>query len=208
MRSERRRGSFSSILAATISPSLYEVWVKAPRPLQSPIAQMPGDIRLQLIVNRYKAHFSFACHFRIFESEVVGIRAATDCEQHVRARYFALCPLAAINGLRRQCCLGAWQSPLLSRQGANQCLLFSRMSATAADNVVPLARDETPRSLDDSHFAAKAAKDLRELEAHIAATDDDQVRRKEVDVEQGAVGKKCDVLEARYFGGRRHVRLR
>ena len=39
-----RRGSPSSRFAATISKSLYEVWVKAPRPLQSPSAQMPGTL--------------------------------------------------------------------------------------------------------------------------------------------------------------------
>ncbi|SHU10570.1 Uncharacterised protein [Mycobacteroides abscessus subsp. abscessus] len=37
-----RRGSSSRRFAATISKSLYEVCVKAPRPLQSPSAQIPG----------------------------------------------------------------------------------------------------------------------------------------------------------------------
>ena len=41
---EMRRGSSSSRFAAAISKSLYEVWVKAPRPLQSPSAQMPATL--------------------------------------------------------------------------------------------------------------------------------------------------------------------
>ena len=39
-----RRGSWSSRFAATISKSLHEVCVNAPRPLQSPIAQTPETL--------------------------------------------------------------------------------------------------------------------------------------------------------------------
>ena len=42
MRSSRRRGSLSRIFAAAISKSLKAVWVKAPRPLQSPRARCPA----------------------------------------------------------------------------------------------------------------------------------------------------------------------
>lgn len=63
-------------------------------------------------------------------------------------------------------------------------------------DILVLARDDTRRHLDHRHLAAKAAVDLGELEPDVTAADHDEVRRKELDVQQGAVREVFDLVEA------------
>ena len=61
--------------------------------------------------------------------------------------------------------------------------------------VLVLARDQPRGHLDHRHLAAEAAEDLRELQADVAAADDDQVRRDEIDVQHRAVGEIGDLVQ-------------
>ena len=54
-------------------------------------------------------------------------------------------------------------------------------------NVIILARNETRRQLTTVTSLPKRAVDLGELEPDIAPADNDQVRRKLLDIQQGAV---------------------
>ena len=58
--------------------------MKAPRPLQSPSAQMPGTLVLQAVVDGDVAALVGRDAGRV-EAEIVGVRAPADREQHVRA---------------------------------------------------------------------------------------------------------------------------
>src|SRR5262245_18517109 len=87
MRSLIRRGSWSSKFAATISKSLYAVWVKAPLPLQSPSAQMPGAVVWQLVIDDDVAAL-IAADSCFIETEIVGIRPTADGQQQMRASDF------------------------------------------------------------------------------------------------------------------------
>ena len=85
MRSLTRRWSSSSRFAATISKSLYAVWVNAPRPLQSPSAQMPGHVRAQLVVDLDVAAL-VGRDAGLIKAEIVGVGLPADGEQDVRSR--------------------------------------------------------------------------------------------------------------------------
>src|SRR6516164_287691 len=84
MRALTRLSSLSRRLAATISKSFHDVWVNAPRPLQSPSAQMPADVGAQLIV-----HLDIAVRISgnagLVEAEVVRVRPPADSDQQVRS---------------------------------------------------------------------------------------------------------------------------
>ena len=61
--------------------------------------------------------------------------------------------------------------------------------ADRGGNILVLAADQARAALDDGHFAAEAPIHLREFETDIAAADDDQMLRQEIDVHHGAVGE-------------------
>ena len=75
MRSVTDRRSFENRFAATISKSLYAVWVNAPRPFTSPSAHTPSTLvrssSSTSICPRF-VRFDAGC----VETEVVGVRYA------------------------------------------------------------------------------------------------------------------------------------
>ena len=71
------------------------------------------------------------------------------------------------------------------------------MAAEVSSSSRAISRGAT---LDDRHLAAEAAEDLRELQTDVAAADDDQVRRHEIDLQHAAVGEIGDLVEARDLG--------
>src|SRR5579871_1387186 len=61
------------------------------------------------------------------------------------------------------------------------------------------AADQARPHFDDGDPAAKAPEHLRELEADIAATDDDQMLGQKVDVHHGGVGEEVYLIETGHF---------
>ena len=59
---------------------------------------------------------------------------------------------------------------------------------------------EARAHLDDGDLAAEAAEDLRELDADVAATDDDEMARKGVEFEDADVGEEGDLVDAGQIG--------
>ena len=70
-------------------------------------------------------------------------------------------------------------------------------------DVLVLPRDQPGRHFDDGDAAAEAPVHLCELEADVAAADDDQMLGQEIDVHHAAVRQIVDIAEA---GDRRHGR--
>ena len=133
----------------------------------------------------------------LVEAEVVGVRAAADGHQQMRADDL----LRAIGGvetgddvlaaLRDLQAFGAqMQSDAFGFQDVGDC----------SGRVLVLARDQARRHLDHRHLTAEAAVDLREFQADVAAADDDQVRRHEIDLQHRAVGEIGDLVETRNVG--------
>ncbi len=74
--------------------------------------------------------------------------------------------------------------------------------------VLILAQHQARTHLDDGHLAPEAAKHLSELEADVAASDDDQMRRQGIELQYRGICKIADLIEAwhrRNYGSRAHV---
>ena len=143
--------------------------MKAPRPLQSPIAQMPLDVGAQLVVDRDVAA-RVGLDAGVVEAEIVGVGPPADREQQMRARRSASAPSRGSTVERRRPavtnrCVGA---------DVDVDALVSRMSLIAAEtSSSSRAISRGPFSI-DRHLGAEAAVHLRELEPDIAAADDHQ----------------------------------
>ena len=70
----------------------------------------------------------------------------------------------------------------------------------AAETSSSSRRNEVRTSLHDGHRAAEAAIHLCELEADVAAADDEQMLGQEIDVHHGGVGVVGDLIEAGHVG--------
>src|SRR5215471_18228860 len=198
MRSLTRRGSWSSKFAATISKSLYAVWVKAPLPLQSPRAQMPDAV----VCNRssttmYPRSSQHTPALSRSRSSVFGRRptASNRCEPATSGAPSVQSTLATIS------------SPRLAR--LMHCI-EPDLDALALDDVfdrrrhvLVLVANEPRRHFDDRHPAAKAAVHLAKFEADIAAADNDEMARQKIDVHNRRIRQIGHFV---YAGHRRHQR--
>ena len=63
-------------------------------------------------------------------------------------------------------------------------------------DVFVLVGDEVRLHFDDGDLAAEAAVHLAELDADVAAADDDEMLGNEVDLEHGGVGEVIDLVDA------------
>src|SRR5215471_360928 len=178
MRSQTRRGSWSSKFAATISKSLYAVWVKAPLPLQSPSAQDARCRGLQLVVDDDIATL-VAAHPGFVETQIVGIRPTADCQQQMRAGDFGGAGGAIDLGEDFVAALGEADTfgiePDLDSLALDDVFNSRR-------HVLVLMANEPRRHFDDRYPAAKAAVHLAEFEADIAAADNDEMVRQKIDI--------------------------
>ena len=155
---------------------VVRVCVNAPWPLQSPSAQIPGDARAQLVVDRDVAALVDR-DARLLEAEIVGVGTAADGEQHVRAVH-----------LRRaaaQSTLATISVAVLAKlmHFAFSCDLDALVLDDLPDrgrDVFVLAADEPRPHLDDRDLGAEAPEHLTELETDVAAADDDQMLGQEV----------------------------
>ena len=71
-------------------------------------------------------------------------------------------------------------------------------SAHRLRDVLVFAPDQPRRLLDDRDLGTKSAVHLRELEADVAATDDDQMARQPIERDHARVGEERHVLDARH----------
>ena len=74
----------------------------------------------------------------------------------------------------------------------------SRISWIAAETSSSSRAIRRGAHLDDRHLAAEAPEHLPELEADVAAADDDEVAREEVHVHHRAVGEEWHLIDARH----------
>src|SRR3954453_9726252 len=127
------------------------------------------------------------------EAEIVGVRHAADCEQQVRAAHARFTFLAleadrnAVSFAREAQAFGA---------RAHGDAFGLEDFPDRLRHVLVLARDQPRRHLDDRHARAEAAVHLAELEADVAAADDDEVLRHEVDVHERLVGEVGHLVDA------------
>ena len=171
------------------------------RTLAVGIAHAPDAVRTgaALIVNRNVA----ACIRRDprgFQPQVAGIGQAPHCEQQVAALGDRL---AALAGHADDDTVALFFKFHALRAGAYRNALALEDRADLRCHVVVLARQQLVRLLHHRHLCAEAPVGLRELQADVAAADDEQVLGHPVDFHHAAVGKKRHVLDARHV---RHQR--
>ena len=127
----------------------------------------------------------------LIEAEVIGVGAAADGEQDVRADDRRVRPSSqstptAMHLLRAG---SKWMHSAFRR--TVDAFRFQNLLDGCGD-VFVLVRDQARAFLDDGDFAAEAAEHLPELQADVAAADDHQVARQDVELDHGAVGEIGD----------------
>ena len=70
-------------------------------------------------------------------------------------------------------------------------------------DVLVLALDQAGAHFDDGDLAAEPPEHLAEFQTDIAAADDDQVAREEIDIHHGGIGEVTDLVEPRHLGNDR-----
>ena len=158
--------------------------MKAPRPLQSPSAQMPGTLVAQLVVDRRcsRARRSATPALSRPRSSVFGRRptASSTCEPTISGS-----PVGAVDadrdavGMRRE-------ADAFGVECGPRCLRASRISRIAAETSSssrPISRGPISTTVTSR---AEAAEHLREFEPDIAAADDHQVPRHAVELQHRA----------------------
>ena len=133
-------------------------------------------------------------HPGLVEAEIVGVRAPSHRHQQMRAHDLGR-PLGAID---------ADGDPLVvageTDAGGVEAKLDALLGQDLGDgggDILVLARDQPRHHLDDGDFAPEAAKHLAELQADIAAADDDQMLRQEIHIHHRAVGEKGHLVQPR-----------
>ena len=175
--------------------------MKAPRPLTSPSAQMPGTL-VRSSSSTVDEAARVGGDAGLVEAQVVGVRIAADGQQQVRAGDRRAAPA------RSSRCTTT-PSPRLSQRQAlgvergTRCLRASRIACIAARPRRPRAASRRGAISTTVTRAAEAPVHLRELEADVAAADDDQVLGQEVDVHHAGVGEDTARRRARRVGHRR-----
>ncbi len=125
------------------------------------------------------------------QTDAVGVRGAPPGDQEVRPLELAAFRTQA-NGLSG--------SPLDAKDGGTgQDLdpLVPEESLDRLGHVRVFAMDQRAVPFDDGHAAAEAAEGLRQLEAHVAAAQDDQVFRQVVQIQCLDVSQRARIREPR-----------
>ena len=170
--------------------------MKAPRPLQSPSAQMCGNAGPQSVVDQDVAT-RVDLDARRVEPEVVGVRPAADREQHVRAELFGFARRAIdadgdLRAARREAdAFGVQADSMPSASSASRIASDTPSSSRAIRRGI-FSTTVTSR--------AEAAEYLRELEPDIASSDDDEARGQGVEFEQRRVGQRPHLIATREVG--------
>ena len=153
---------------------------------------------------QFVIHFDVAAgidpHSRLREAEIAGVRHASHREEEMGARHFARAARALYpdHDLR---------AALFDRQlfdpGFERDAFVFKDGADRLRNIGIFPADDLRGLFDDRDLRAESPVDLRELEADVAAADDHQVLRQEVDLHDGGVREVVDAFQPGY---RRHHR--
>ena len=127
------------------------------------------------------------------EPQVVRVGLPSHGQQHVRAVDFARLFLAA--HMDADAAVALVQRRHCGVQPEGDAFAFEHRLDRGRDFLV-LARDDARRHLDDRDAAAEAPVHLRELEADVAAADDDQVLGQEIDVHHAGAREERHVADA------------
>src|SRR5437764_14162353 len=118
----------------------------------------------------------------LFQTEVVGVRHATDCEKRMRADN-SLIAAAAIN-LHGHFVAAFFNGDAFSAQTDLNTFAFENCFDVFGNVFVFTANQPRP-PLYNGHLTAEAAIHLSKLQSHIAAADHDQVLGQKVHVHHG-----------------------
>src|SRR5262245_30747239 len=133
------------------------------------------------------------CDSGFVETQVVSVGATTDCEQHMGADH-CRSTFLAIDADGDLVLLFAELYAL--RVEANlKSFVFENLLYRIRDIGI-FVFDHARRHLDDRDLASKASEHLSELEADVAAADDDQVRRKEIHFHHRGIVEIGDIVNA------------
>ena len=138
-------------------------------------------------------------HAGLVEAEVVGVRPAADRQQDVRADRL---------GRRPRCSRPPTATPSVVRRQADalgagpdaRCLRASRISRIAAETSSSSRAIRRGAISTIVTVGAEAPVHLRELEADVAAADDDEMPRHAVERQDRRVGQKRHVVHAGQVG--------
>src|SRR5262245_30020741 len=131
------------------------------------------------------------------EREIVRVGHAADGEEQVRADHLGSAFRAAHP--RHDVAPPRLEGRALGPDAYGDALLLQD-AAQGGGDVLVLARDEPRAALQDRDLAAEAPVDLPELEADVAAADDDQVRRQLVERQEARVVEVRDALHPGHLG--------
>src|SRR2546421_9504419 len=135
-----------------------------------------GHISAKLIINLDVTALIYL-NPGLFQTEVVGVRHATDCEKRMRADD-SLIAAAAIN-LHGHFVAAFFKADAFSAQTDLDTFAFENCFDVFR-NVFVFTMNQSRPHLHDRDLTAEAAIHLSKLQPHIAAADDDQVLGQEV----------------------------
>ncbi len=133
---------------------------------------MPSTLVIQPVV-----HYDVAALVRQnaggIEAEIVGVRPAAGCNQHMACLDRRLAGAACIDGNSRIAVL--YECDTICTECEPQYLPPPRISAIASEISSSSREVKSRPAFDDGDFGAEAAVHLREFETDIAAADDGEV---------------------------------
>ena len=173
--------------------------MNAPRPLQSPSAQMPGTLVAQLVVDGdVAARVGGDAGLVRPRSSVLGRRP--DGEQQVGAVDLAAAPSSQSTPTATPLAVPGRRA-MHSAPRRTSTPSRSRICLHRVGDVGVLAGDQPRRHLDHGDLGAEAAVHLRELQPDVAAADDDQVLGQASRAPSSRVGRGRAPRRRRAVGG-------
>jgi len=133
------------------------------------------------------------------QREIVGVRHAADGEQQMRAP-LARRPCLAAHADRHA--IGLLSHADALRAETQRDALLAQEFLNLQRDVLVLTRDNAGSRLHHRHTAAEASEHLREFQTDVAATNDDEVRRDDVEVHHRDVRQVGNLIHPRYGGFR------
>ncbi len=158
------------------------------------VAERPdsGDVRLQPIVYDDEAAIVLR-HARRLEPEVVRVRLPARCQEEMRPLH-RRAPVGAL-GVRDNP-PGVSAEPDASSVDPDVDAFLREDAVDRGGDLLVFATDQPRPHLDDGHLGAEPAKHLSELEADVAAADDQEMPWHRVQIHHRAVRKERDSIQS------------
>src|SRR5580692_6251278 len=162
------------------------------------IPQCPdaGHVRLQLIINHYVAAVIGGDSSPV-QSQVVRVGDTSHGQKNVSADYFWWTLFAC--EAHGDAAIAFPQRDTFRTEPDVYALSLQNFADSLRD-VFVLPSNQARSHFHNCDFAPEAAIDLGELQPHITSADDDEMLRKKIDVHDGGVGEKWDVVNPRHVG--------